>query len=109
MGEFISLMFPSAVEVAMQVSATFKTMEDVKQAFKLMDKDGDGNISKQEMSSSGHRFNSSQVEAVFALGDVNDDGVLDLDEFISVMCPSALTVVSRLRGGNTVLTVRKAA
>ena len=98
MGEFISLMFPSAVEVAMQVSATFKTMEDVKQAFKLMDKDGDGNISKQEMSSSGHRFNSAQVEAVFALGDVNDDGVLDLDEFISVMCPSALTVVSRLRG-----------
>merc|ERR1719295_969653 len=98
MGEFISLMFPSAVEVAMQVSATFKTMEDVKQAFKLMDKDGDGNISKQEMTSSGHRFNSAQVEAVFALGDVNDDGVLDLDEFIAVMCPSALTVISRLRG-----------
>ena len=98
MGEFISLMFPSAVEVAMQVSSTFKTMDDVKQAFKLMDKDGDGSISKQEMSSSGHRFNAAQIEAVFALGDVNDDGALDLDEFISVMCPSALTVVSRLRG-----------
>merc|ERR1719192_80386 len=73
-------------------------MDDMKQGFKLMDKDGDGSISRQEMSSSGHRFNSAQVEAVFALGDVNDDGALDLDEFISVMCPSALTVVSRLRG-----------
>jgi len=98
MGEFISLLFPSAVEVAMEVSATFKTMDDIKQGFKLMDKDGDGTITKQEMASSGHRFNSAQVEAVFALGDVNDDGVLDLDEFISVMCPSALTVISRLRG-----------
>merc|ERR1719336_2649177 len=98
MGEFISLMFPSAVDVAMQVSATFKTMDDIKQAFKLMDKDGDGHITKQEMASSGHRFNNAQVDAVFALGDVNDDGVLDLDEFIAVMCPSALTVISRLRG-----------
>jgi len=98
MGEFISLMFPSAVDVAMQVSATFKTMDDIKQAFKLMDKDGDGQITKQEMASSGHRFNNAQVDAVFALGDVNDDGVLDLDEFIAVMCPSALTVISRLRG-----------
>merc|ERR1719336_448635 len=109
MGEFISLMFPSAVEVAMQVSATFKTMDDIKQAFKLMDKDGDGNIPKQEMTSSGHRFSSAQVEAVFALGDVNDDGVLDLDEFISVMCPSALTVVSRLRGKfQNIVEVKKA-
>merc|ERR1719336_835426 len=109
MGEFISLMFPSAVEVAMQVSSTFKTMDDVKQAFKLMDKDGDGNISKQEMASSGHRFNASQIDAVFALGDVNDDGVLDLDEFISVMCPSALTVVSRLRGKfQNIVEVKKA-
>merc|ERR550519_2221149 len=74
-----------------------------------MDKDGDGSISKQEMASSGHRFNSSQIEAVFALGDVNDDGALDLDEFIAVMCPSALTVVSRLRGKfNNISAVKKA-
>ena len=98
MGEFISIMFPSAVEVALQVSSNFKTIEDVKAAFKLLDRDGDGQIDKKEMSSSGHRFNTAQVEAIFALGDINDDGVLDLDEFISVMCPSALTVVSRLRG-----------
>ena len=67
MGEFISIMFPSAVEVAMQVSATFKTMDDIKQGFKLMDKDGDGEITKQEMASSGHRFNNAQVDAGFLL------------------------------------------
>merc|ERR1719295_2376038 len=98
MVEFISLMFPSAVEVALQVSSTFKTIDDVKAAFKLLDKDGDGSISRQEMASSGHKFNNAQVEAIFALGDINDDGAIDLDEFISVMCPSALTIVSRLRG-----------
>merc|ERR1719500_2631142 len=91
-------MFPSAVEVALQVSSTFKTIDDVKSAFKLLDKDGDGSISRQEMASSGHKFNNAQVEAIFALGDINDDGAIDLDEFISVMCPSALTIVSRLRG-----------
>merc|ERR1712142_606189 len=98
MGEFISIMFPSAVDVALQVSQTFKTLDDVKQAFKLLDKDGDGSITKQEMASSGQKFNSAQIEAIFALGDVNDDGALDLDEFIAVMCPSALSVVSRLIG-----------
>merc|ERR1719309_266136 len=109
MGEFISLMYPSAVEVALQVSSTFKTIDDVKAAFKLLDKDGDGSISRQEMASSGHKFNAAQVEAIFALGDLNDDGAIDLDEFIAVMCPSALTVVSRLRGKfNNISAVKKA-
>merc|ERR1719350_2289965 len=80
MGEFISLMFPSAVEVALQVSSTFKTIDDVKAAFKLLDKDGDGSISRQEMASSGHKFNNAQVEAIFALGDIDKDGVLSKKE-----------------------------
>merc|ERR1719347_2123883 len=98
MGEFISIMFPSAVEVALQVSQSFKSLDDVKAAFAKLDKDGDGSISKEEMASSSFRFNGAQVEAIFALGDVNDDGAIDLDEFIAVMCPSALSVVSRLIG-----------
>merc|ERR1719431_329172 len=109
MGEFISLMFPSAVDVALQVSSTFKTIDDVKAAFKLLDKDGDGSIDRKEMASSGHKFNAAQVEAIFALGDLNDDGAIDLDEFIAVMCPSALTIVSRLRGRfNNISAVKKA-
>ena len=80
MGEFVSLMLPSAGEVARQVSSTLKTLDDVKSAFKLLDKDGDGSIDRKEMASSGHRFNNAQVEAIFALGDINDDGAIDLDE-----------------------------
>merc|ERR1719350_52160 len=126
MGEFISLMFPSAVEVALQVSSTFKTIDDVKAAFKLLDKDGDGSISRQEMASSGHKFNISDVkkaflaididkdgvlskkeiagcgkfngqetEAIFMLGDLNQDGDIDLEEFVSLMCPTASMAISR--------------
>jgi calmodulin len=97
MTEFVSLMFPSAVEVVNQISKTFTNMDDVKAAFKLFDKDGDGLVTKAEMKATGHRLNDAQVEAIFALGDANDDGVLDVTEFVSVMCPSAITVASRLR------------
>ena len=59
-----------------KLSASFKNIEDIKAAFKLLDVDGDGSISRQEMSSSGHKFSPEQVDAIFALGDVNDDGAI---------------------------------
>ena len=68
MGEFVSLMLPSAGEVARQVSSTLKTLDDVKYAFKLLDKDGDGSIDRKEMASSGHRFNNAQGEAPYSSG-----------------------------------------
>ena len=37
------------------------------------------------------------MEAIFALGDINDDGAIDLEEFIGVMYPSASTIANRLR------------
>merc|ERR1719239_1180851 len=71
-------------------------IDDVKSAFKMLDADGDGSITRQEMSASGHKFSQEQIESIFALGDVNDDGAIDLDEFIGVMCPSAETVIARI-------------
>ena len=83
-------------QVIGKLSSSFRNIEDVKAAFKLLDVDGDGSITRQEMSSSGHKFSQEQIEALFALGDVNDDGALDLDEFIGVICPSAESVLSRV-------------
>ena len=97
MGEFIGIMYPSATEVISKLSASFRNIEDVKASFKLLDKDGDGSITKDEMAASSHKFSGEQVESLFALGDINDDGALDLEEYISVMCPSAEVVCSRLR------------
>merc|ERR1719292_16239 len=109
MGEFIGLMYPSATEVISKLSSSFKNIDDVKSAFKMLDADGDGSITRQEMGASGHKFSQEQIEALFALGDVNDDGALDLDEFIGVMCPSAETVISRIaQKFNNINEVKKA-
>merc|ERR1719481_2335601 len=97
--EFITLMSPSSSSIVQKLRKSFKNLNDVKAAFKKIDTNKDGLLSKQEvLQSSGNMFDKEEVDSIFALGDVNDDGVLDLDEFISVMCPSALTVISRLRG-----------
>ena len=62
-----------------------------------MDHDGDGVLSQEEMRKSGSRFTSKEIEALFAVGDINGDGELDINEFINVICPGATTVISRLR------------
>merc|ERR1719193_1413932 len=109
MGEFIGLMYPPATEVISKLSSTFKNIDDVKSAFKMLDADGDGSITRQEMSASGHKFSQEQIESIFALGDVNDDGAIDLDEFIGVMCPSAETVIARISSQfNNINDVKKA-
>ena len=54
-------------------------------------------LSQEEMRKSGSRFTSKEIEALFAVGDINGDGELDINEFINVICPGATTVISRLR------------
>ena len=48
------------------------------------------------MRACGKRFNSQEIEDIFAVGDVDNDEAISLNEFIVVMCPSASTVVERL-------------
>ena len=62
-----------------------------------MDNDGDGVLSQEELRKSGSRFTNKEIEALFAVGDVNGDGELDINEFINVICPGATTVFSRIR------------
>ena len=48
------------------------------------------------MKACGSSFNSQEIKAIFADGDVDNNGAISLNEFIAVMCPSASTVVGRL-------------
>merc|ERR1712038_830553 len=62
-----------------------------------IDINGDGMISKQEMSSAkigGNKLSKSEVDAIFKLGDVNGDGEIDMEEFLAVMVPSVTAAVS---------------
>merc|ERR1711962_1981685 len=76
MSEFVAVMCPSASTVVARISKGYKTLADVKAAFKKLDRDGDGNISKSEMAAAG--LNEQEVNAIFALGDANNDGQIDM-------------------------------
>merc|ERR1719192_2239108 len=92
--EFVAVMSPSASTVVARMSKGFKTLDDVKSAFRKLDSNNDGQISKPEMAQAG--LNEQEVNAIFALGDSNNDGEIDLDEFIAVLCPSASAVVFKI-------------
>merc|ERR1719385_537875 len=94
--EFIGLMCPTAVEAISKMTKSVRNISEAQQLFRILDKNGDGLISQEEMRNCGSRFNTVEIEAIFAIGDVNNDGEIDLNEFVGVMCPSASTVVGRL-------------
>ena len=94
--EFIGLLCPTASEALNKLTKSVRNLNEAQQLFKIIDKDGDGNISMEEMRNCGQKFSAKEIDAIFALGDVNNDGEIDLNEFVAVMCPSASTVVARI-------------
>jgi len=101
MGEFIAIMYPAAGEALAKLAKNFPNIDEVELLFHKLDFDNDGSITKDEMANGSIKFTPQEIEAVFALGDIDDDGALDLEEFIGVMYPSAATVAGRLRGQYT--------
>ena len=59
-------------------------MEELELAFQSIDLDGDGKITKEEMTQYGN-LNTQEVNAVFELGDIDRDGAIDMHEFCGVM------------------------
>jgi len=96
-GEFIAILYPSAGEALAKLSKNFPNIDQVKDLFKRLDVDNDGSITKAELAESSQKFTPQEVDAIMSLGDINDDGAIDLEEFIGVMYPSAGTVANRLR------------
>ena len=91
------------------------TKADIEEVFKHLDSSGDGRVSINEllsevqgtqlahdarMKSFSPEFEAElrkEIEALFAVGDINGAGELDINEFINVICPGATTVISRIR------------
>merc|ERR1740128_180093 len=94
-------MYPAAGEALAKLAKNFPNIDEVELLFHKLDFDNDGSITKDEMANGSIKFTPQEIEAVFALGDIDDDGALDLEEFIGVMYPSAATVAGRLRGQYT--------
>merc|ERR1712198_304550 len=80
---------------------TFACIEDVISAFRVIDSNNDGALSKKEladgMNSFGKEFVASEIESVFSLADVNSDGEICYDEFVAMMFPAAASALAKFR------------
>ena len=70
-------MFPSCSEALTKLQKTYPSLNEVKAAFRKFDSDGDGHITKQELSGVMRGCSATEVEAVFALGDRDQSGGID--------------------------------
>merc|ERR1719244_1325377 len=95
MEEFIGVLYPSAATIASRMRAQYTDINSIKKAFARIDTNGDGKVSKDEVSASG-TFNSQEIDALFLLGDANNDGEIDLEEFIGVLYPIVANALVKL-------------
>merc|ERR1719362_27218 len=94
--EFVSMMVPNSVVTIKKLSANFKSVSDIKAAFKRFDADGDGQITRNEIKN-GMRCSDSELDVIYALGDLDGDGEISVGEFIRVMSPSTAAALQRFR------------
>ena len=65
--------------------------DDIKAAFDVFDRDGDGKISESELKEAmqrfGHSFTNEECSDMFKQADLNSDGIIDWQEFCEMMAP----------------------
>merc|ERR1719328_743634 len=94
-------MFPNAAQLISNLKQNFANESEVKAAFNSWDSNKDGQISFAELKAavqrSGQRLSDEDINAIFVVGDVDQNGEIDLEEFKAMMLPSASDVVTKFR------------
>merc|ERR1719228_3135699 len=66
-----------------------RTLKNAKHAFDSYDIDGDGEITYEELvGGMGGEYSANEISAIFAMGDVDQDGKISFLEFSKIMIPS---------------------
>lgn len=77
--------------VCQQIRYTY-TSDDIIEDFKMIDTNGDGNISKSELqtylSSLNMPYLDEEIEEMVNEADLDNDGTINYQEFILMMCPN---------------------
>ena len=77
------------VEMMVKTEDEDEVVDDITQAFKVFDRDGDGLISadeiRQTMNNLGEELTEAEVKAMVAEADDNGDGLIDFTEFTRLM------------------------
>merc|ERR1711963_505449 len=79
---------------------TYPDVVDVQAQFKKYDADGDGVITPEELvngMTEDKEFTAESARYAFELADTNNDGKIDISEFVSLMFPAAKEAIANLR------------
>ncbi|XP_006894937.1 PREDICTED: calcium-binding protein 7 [Elephantulus edwardii] len=94
----INLEVPGALEVGVGAGLTLDIsllLPEIREAFKVFDRDGNGFISKQElgtaMRSLGYMPNEVELEVIIQRLDMDGDGQVDFEEFVTLLGPKLST------------------
>merc|ERR1719281_412004 len=109
-GEFVSLMFPAASSALAKFRKSNKTLQNARDAYDRFDIDGDGEITYDELVAGlGGEYTANEIDAIFAMGDTDQDGQISFLEFSKIMLPSCQEALNKFwRSFKSVTSVREA-
>ncbi|KAG7242255.1 hypothetical protein INR49_024058, partial [Caranx melampygus] len=80
-------------------SISVEELDEIREAFKVLDRDGNGFISKQElgmaMRSLGYMPSEVELAIIMQRLDMDGDGQVDFDEFMTILGPKLLSSETR--------------
>jgi len=94
--EFVSMMFPAASSALAKFRRNHSSLKNAKATFDSYDIDGDEEISHDELvTGMGGEYTANEINAIFAMGDTDQDGKITFLEFAKIMMPAANDALSK--------------
>merc|ERR1711892_631452 len=89
-GSVGSFKFPSFLSMMLRKIDEISAEEEIREAFKVFDSNGDGFINRQElgfvMENLGENMEKEEIECLINEIDIDGDGQINYEEFYSMMC-----------------------
>merc|ERR1712106_164657 len=89
-GSIGSFKFPNFLSMMLRKIDEISAEEEIREAFKVFDSNGDGFINRQElgfvMENLGENMEKEEIECLINEIDIDGDGQINYEEFYSMMC-----------------------